>query len=256
MQDSHATSHPKYRRETGARRLQDRHALNVAARRLPQNRRTDIQWYDSQIDNQETLSNKIKKMRKSICCPDILLSQALLRMPCHLTKELDMPGAPRSQIFDPRQKGAYHCYARCVRRSRLLGEDEYSNRSFDHRRTWVEDRIRFLVKWFAIDVCFESIMGNHYHIVLRNRPEIVDGWTDREIVRRAIEILPRKCERLGVKIGSATNEQLDHFEKDAEMVAELRLRLSHISWFMRQRENVSFLNRLLDKRGTHSTAHN
>ena len=60
----------------------------------------------------------------------------------------------------------YHCISRCVRRVFLCSEDKYSGQSFEHRRQWIVERIRFLTDIFPIEVCDYSIMSNHYHLVL------------------------------------------------------------------------------------------
>lgn len=46
----------------------------------------------------------------------------------------------------------YHLISRCVRRAYLCGEDTHTKQSFEHRRQWLVDRIRFLTSVFAIDV--------------------------------------------------------------------------------------------------------
>ena len=45
----------------------------------------------------------------------------------------------------------YHCVSRCVRRSYLCGEDDYSGQNYEHRQGWVEERLLYLSSVFAID---------------------------------------------------------------------------------------------------------
>ena len=52
----------------------------------------------------------------------------------------------------------YHCISRCVRRAFLCGDDRYSGQSFEYRRQWVIDRIRYLTDIFSIEVGAYAIL--------------------------------------------------------------------------------------------------
>ena len=41
-----------------------------------------------------------------------------------------------------------------------------------------------LARVFALDVCAYAVMSNHYHLVLRLRPQRADGWSDDEVLKR------------------------------------------------------------------------
>ncbi len=83
-----------------------------------------------------------------------------------------MPTYSRRQIVVEDEVGVYHCIARCVRRAFLCGVDTYTGLDYSHRKEWILDRLRELAGLFAIEVCGYSVMSNHLHLVLRNRPDI------------------------------------------------------------------------------------
>ena len=87
-------------------------------------------------------------------------------------------GLPRSRYVREGEEGVYHCFSRCVRRAFLYGYDALTDRDFSHRKAWLVDRLRHLAAVFAIEVCAYAIMENHYHTILRTRPDIVASWSD------------------------------------------------------------------------------
>ena len=145
-----------------------------------------------------------------------------------------MAAKPRGEIVDPGEPGVYHCWSRCVRRAFLCGVDKRTRKDYNHRRDWIEQRVEELARLFAIDVAFFAIMQNHFHLVLRNLPQLVSGWSDKQVLERVIHIFPYKFKLLGVKDGQPTREQLQRLAKDRALVDEMRLRLSDPSWFLRQ----------------------
>jgi hypothetical protein len=88
-----------------------------------------------------------------------------------------------------------------------------------------------LARVFAFDHLNFAILGNHLHILIRNRPDIRDAWSDEEIVRRWCLLFPLRDER-GKPI-ELTPEVLAERVQDREWLNERRQRLGDISWFMR-----------------------
>jgi REP element-mobilizing transposase RayT len=128
----------------------------------------------------------------------------------------------RSVIVDVDATPYYHCIARCVRRAFLCGLDEYSGRSFDHRKLWILERIKLLASIFAVDVCAYAMMSNHLHLVLRVVLARAAGWSDEEVLDRVGRLCPTSVR--GLDRWTAPQRQ--------KRVATWRARLSNLSWFM------------------------
>ena len=138
----------------------------------------------------------------------------------------------RADVFDPAEVSVFHCINRCVRRCFLCGLDPLTGVNYDHRKAWLEDRLRFLAGQFGIDVLGFSIMSNHFHLVLRNRPDVVATWSDTEVATRWLMLCPvRKTEDGGP--AEPTDAELDTIRRVPERLAVIRRRLSDISWLMR-----------------------
>lgn len=143
-----------------------------------------------------------------------------------------MPRIPRKFVFDPTEVGVYHCINRCVRRAFLCGTDNVSGKCFDHRKEWIQERLEFLARQFAVDVLGFSIMSNHIHVVVRNRPDVIAGWSDDEAARRWWNVFPKRRDDQGHP-AEPTDSELTMITADADRLAQVRARLSSLSWFMR-----------------------
>jgi REP element-mobilizing transposase RayT len=106
-----------------------------------------------------------------------------------------------------------------------------TNQDFSHRKAWLVDRLRHLAAIFAIEVCAYAIMANHYHTILRTRPDIVATWSDREVAIRWLTLFPRHCAMRGAASPPA-EEDICALEHCPERIAQLRQRLCSLSWFM------------------------
>jgi hypothetical protein len=143
-----------------------------------------------------------------------------------------MPRIRRRFLLDPAEIGVYHCINRCVRRAYLCGQDPVSGKNFEHRRQWIQDRMQFLAGQFGVDVLGFAVLSNHLHLVLRNRPDIVHGWSDLEVARRWWNVFPKRRDREG-NAQEPSNVELQMIIIDPAKLAEIRQRLSSVSWFMR-----------------------
>lgn len=137
----------------------------------------------------------------------------------------------RQEQISPSDTPYYHCIARCVRRAFLCGEDQFSGRSFEHRRQWIVERLNALDQMFAIDVCAYAIMSNHYHLVLCINQEQAGQWSTADVIERWCLLFkaPMLVQRYQRGECSTKAER----DKVYEIVEKWRERLADISWFMR-----------------------
>ena len=125
----------------------------------------------------------------------------------------------------------YHLISRCVRRAYLCGEDSHTKQSFEHRRQWMVDRIRFLTTVFAIDVAAYAVMSNHYHLVVYIDESEALAWSEEEVCQRWQQLyhIHPLVERLQKGQSSCQAEK----DKAHHIINEWRSRLSDLSWLMR-----------------------
>lgn len=138
----------------------------------------------------------------------------------------------RVEVFASDEVAIVHVLNRTVRRCFLLGNDPVSGKNFDHRKQWMESELQHLAKHFGIDLLCYAILSNHFHLVLRSRPDVVAAWDDSEVARRWMMLCPKR--RDAQKIPQEPNEfELNMIRNDPVRLKEIRSRLSDISWWMR-----------------------
>ncbi len=138
----------------------------------------------------------------------------------------------RAEVFSPDEVAIVHVIGRVVRRCFLLGDDPITGKNFDHRKLWIERRLERLAAAMGIDLLTFSILSNHFHLVLRSRPDVVETWNDTEVARRWLLLCPIRNDGHGLP-GEPSESELNSIRNDAERTAKIRSRLSDISWWMR-----------------------
>ncbi len=138
----------------------------------------------------------------------------------------------RVEAFAPDEIAIVHVMNRVVRRCFLMGYDEASGKNYGHRKLWVESELKRLASGFGIDLLTFAIMSNHFHLILRSRPDIVALWDDTEVAKRWLSLCPIRKERDG-SAAEPNESELDTIRLNPARLRELRTRLSDISWWMR-----------------------
>ncbi|MBU2550221.1 MAG: transposase [Proteobacteria bacterium] len=138
----------------------------------------------------------------------------------------------RSEVVAQGVEAYYHCISRCVRQSFLCGVDTHTGRSFEHRKAWIQARLKDIGAAFGIDVVTYAVMSNHLHVVLRTRPDRVDGWSAEETAERWLTLFPMERDEAG-RAKAPSRSAIDALARQDGRLIEIRSRLGSVSWFMR-----------------------
>lgn len=142
---------------------------------------------------------------------------------------------PRSSLISLADTPWYHVVSRCVRRAFLCGQDAVTGQSFEHRRGWIETRIRELASVFTIDVAAYAVMSNHYHVVVRVDAARALTLDDDAALCRWTQLFkgPLLVQRYLADADARASMGEGELAKVRELASLYRSRLCDLSWFMR-----------------------
>lgn len=138
----------------------------------------------------------------------------------------------RAEVFDPNEVAVAHVFSRTVRRCFLMGDDPVSGKNFDHRKRWIEEYLQQFAAHFGIDLLCFSLLSNHFHLILRSRPDVVATWDDEEVARRWLMLCPNRRKADGTAM-EPTQPEINSIAGCPIKRKEIRSRLSDLSWWMR-----------------------
>ena len=134
----------------------------------------------------------------------------------------------RETQFDLKNPPWLHCISRCVRRAFLCGD------GYEHRKDWIERRLRLLSESFAVDVGAYAVMSNHLHIVARPQPAVPATWTAEEVVLRwwlvRFDIDQHDPEQTSLL---PSEQVIANYVNEPGFVDRWRGRFDEIGWFMK-----------------------
>ena len=136
------------------------------------------------------------------------------------------------ELFAPEEVAIVHAMNRVVRRCFLLGDDPVSGNNYDHRKVWIEVQLCLLAAQFGIDLLGFTILSNHFHLILRSRPDCVAQWADTEVARRWLMLCPVRKDHKG-RAEEPDEMELNAIRNDPDRLTGIRSRLSDTSWWMR-----------------------
>ena len=132
----------------------------------------------------------------------------------------------RRSLIDRTRPTWVHCTSRCVRRAFLAGD------KFEHRKSWIEERLQYLAKCFAAEVAGYAVMSNHVHVIVRLDLAVPMTWSDLEVARRWLSVYPRKYLSDGTPV--LPNEaEIARIARDPVLMGKWRTRLADLGWFMK-----------------------
>ena len=147
-------------------------------------------------------------------------------------REIPMARLARAEVFSPDDIAIVHVMNRVVRRCFLLGNDPVTGNNYDHRKIWIEEQLQRLAACFGIDLLCFAILSNHFHLILRSRPDVVATWDDTEVARRWLMLCPVRKNDDGFA-EEPSEAELNMVRNDPQKLETIRLRLSDIAWWMR-----------------------
>ena len=138
---------------------------------------------------------------------------------------------PRKDLISVHDTPYYHVVSRCVRRAFLCGIDQTTGNSYEHRRQWIENRIRLLSSIFAVKICAYAVMSNHIHLVLQLCPDEAEAWDVNNVLNRWTSLF--KGPHLVQQWQRGEKFRSQEWETVQNCASVYQQRLCSLSWFMK-----------------------
>jgi REP element-mobilizing transposase RayT len=143
-----------------------------------------------------------------------------------------MPSSPRRDLIRDGEIATYHVWSRTAQQRFLMGFDEDTKKNHEHRRAWLVRLLAHQARHFAVDVANFQPMGNHFHLIVRTRPDIVRRWSDEEVAWHWRMAWPKFHDERKDWYRNPTDADIRKLLGKPEKLAQVRKNLSSLSWFV------------------------
>ncbi len=112
-----------------------------------------------------------------------------------------------------------------------LAVDSHSGDSYEHKLTWVEERLLYLSTVYAINICAYAVMSNHLNVVVYVDLDKAQAWSDKQVISlwhtlyKGTLITQKRMREDALSSGKEVTLQ--------DTIKSYRSRLHNINWFMR-----------------------
>jgi hypothetical protein len=89
-----------------------------------------------------------------------------------------------------------------------------------------------LTRIFAFDIATFAIMSNHFHLVLRSRPDIVAAWSDEEVALRNMRLQGKLWFRADGSPRRTAEAEIKRIVTNPAELQRIRRKLSDVSSLM------------------------
>jgi hypothetical protein len=155
-----------------------------------------------------------------------------------------MARSPRSEYLSPDDDAVVFAICRAAR-SPLVPSQDTSNPTHNARRlNFIKELIQFFTRYFCISVHAQAVLPGELRMVLRTHPGFTRTLDDLEIARRWLCLCPT-LRRPKLRSVEPTTEEIVALSADHARIAQIRMHLSDVSWFLRllQQRITWFCNR-------------
>jgi len=106
------------------------------------------------------------------------------------------------------------------------GWGSYLQKSFEHRKPWVERRVAELAEIFACSILSYAVMSNHFHLVVSMLPSEAHALSAQQVAERWCRLFPKKKPE-------EQQAKIEAIAANATRVAIYRQRLHDLSWLIK-----------------------